>query len=213
MKSDESFIDIFLEFMNDETADARAAETRFMAHPYCAQRVKVFQGCPDKPDYKGLRNDMLTRLKIGESVKGKKWIVEQLNELALKVPLMDKDGRPIRQPNGEPLVLKIGGLMSFRVDPGSAEAIAEPAVTGMEYACWYSLLLISRHPKKIKRCALKGCNKLFRVSAKRIGYCSPKHAQQAEKMNSANRTYNSRHPDKPRRIVISTASKHRRRFR
>lgn len=213
MKNDATFLDAFLNFLNDGTADARAAEARFVAHPYCAKRLHVFQTCPDVANYRGLRDDMRRRLvwvKRRLTVKDKKKIVDRLNDLVLKVPLLGEGRKPITEPDGKPVILKIGGLLNFHLKHNSVEAAAEPAVTGMEYACWYALLLISREPHRIKRCSLESCSKYFNIATSgTVGYCTPEHALEAEEENKRIRTHNLRNPHDRRETHIATAPKRR----
>ncbi|MBI2531057.1 MAG: hypothetical protein HYW03_02385 [Deltaproteobacteria bacterium] len=205
MKNDQTFVAAFLDFLNDETADARAAEARFMRHPYC-QRLP-FQVCPDKSDYAEMRANMrryLIAAKNRATVERKKEIANRLNALALQATIKDAAGNAVRIPIAAPPV--------FEVIDRTIEAEAVPALTGMEAGCWFALALISRRPDSIRRCTL--CKKWFDASTtKTLGYCSPKHAEEAERLNAQKRSYNARNPDKPKPILIATASKRQRKSR
>src|SRR5262245_57214510 len=155
MKSDQTFIDIFLEFLNDESAGARAAEARFMAHPYVRNGIKrgfPFQQSFDVSEYRSLQQDMKMRLiqvSDGTRATQRKRIVDRLNSLALKIPLKDKTtGDPAVDESGNPMEWAILGVVSFQLDSHSIEIGAEPVVNGMEFACSYALLLVSRQPGK-----------------------------------------------------------------
>jgi hypothetical protein len=221
MKSDQTFIDIFLEFLNDESADARAAEARFMAHPYVRNGIKrgfPFQQSFDVSEYRSLQKDMrmlLIRARDGTKATQRKRIVDKLNSLALNIPLKDKaTGDPIFDESGNPMAWPILGIASFQLASGVIEIGAEPVVNGMEFACWYALLLISRQSGKIRRCALESCKLWFnKVTTRTVGYCSRAHSRQAEEINSRKRAWNARHPGEPKRIGISTAPKRRRKSR
>lgn len=217
MKRDETFIGIFLQFMNDKTADARAAEVRFMDHPYVKNGIKrgfPFQQSFDVSDYRPLQTDMarvLNRVRRGTNSAQRKEIVEKLNSLALKIPLKDKvSGQDLLDDKGNPLAWPILATAKFELDRRVIEIGAEPIVNGMEFACWYSALLISRRSGKIKRCKLQECNRWFNAIATRtLGYCSVIHSREAERINSAKRAWNARNPDRPKKISISTAPKRR----
>jgi hypothetical protein len=221
MKSDQTFIDIFLEFLNDKTANARAAEARFMAHPHVRNGIKrgfPFQQSFNVSDYQGLRKDMETLLKQvrdGTKAAQRKEIVDKLNSLALRIPLRDKNtGDPIVDDSGDPMAWSILGTVIFQLESRFIEIGAEPVVNGMEFACWYALLLISRQPGKTRRCTLESCNRWFnKVATRTVGYCSRAHSRQAEEINARIRASNARHPDRPKRIVIATAPKRQRKSR
>jgi len=210
MKNDQTFVAAFLDFLNDETANARAAEARFMRHPYC-QRLP-FQVCHDKSDYAEMRVNMrryLAATKNRATVARKKEIADKLNALALLVTLNDNSGRPLKDPQDKPVRIPIAAPPVFEVTGGKIEAEAVPAITGMEAACWFALALISRRPDSIRRCTL--CEKWFDASTtKTVGYCSPKHSDEAERLNAQKRAHNVRHPTDPKPIVIATAPKRRR---
>ena len=192
MKSDQTFIDIFLEFLNDESADARAAEARFMAHPYVRNGIKrafPFQQSFDVSDYRSLQQYMkicLFQVSDGTKATQRKRIVDKLNSLALKIPLKDKiTGDSVVDEGGNPMAWPILGIASFQLGSRSIEIGAEPVVNGMEFACWYALLLVSRQPGKIRKCTLESCGKWFnKVTARTVGYCSRKHSREAEKINA-----------------------------
>ena len=104
---------------------------------------------------------VLRRVRNGTKAPQRKEIVAKLNSLALKIPLKDKIGDPILDGSGNPMAGPILGIASFQLEGGSIEIGAEPVVNGMEFACWYALLLISRQPGKIRRCTLESCGKWF----------------------------------------------------
>jgi hypothetical protein len=203
MKSDQTFIDIFLGFLNDETADARIAEERFMAHPYVRNGVErgfLFQRSFDVSEYRGLQKDMetlLRQVRNGTKAAQRKEIVEKLNSLALNIPLKDKiTGDAVVDKRGKPMAWPILGIANFYLESRFIEIGAEPVVNGMEFACWYSLMLISRQPGKIRRCTLESCNRWFnKVTTSTVGYCSRMHSRQAEEINARIRASNARHPD------------------
>ena len=123
MKSDQTFIDIFLEFLNDESADARAAEARFIAHPYVRNGLKrgfPFQQSFDVSDYRSLQQYMkicLFQVSDGTKATQRKRIVDKLNSLALKIPLKDRiTGDSVVDEGGNPMAWPILGIASFQLD-------------------------------------------------------------------------------------------------
>jgi hypothetical protein len=221
MKNDQTFIDIFLQFMNDKAADARSAESRFMKHPYVKAGIArgfPFQQSFDVDNYVGLQRDIgvvLNRVRRGTNRAQREEIVVKLNDLALKIPLRDAEtGNPIFNQSGKPMEWPILGIANFQLAGRAIDIGAEPVVNGMEFACWYALLLISRQPKKIERCARRSCKNWFnRVTTGAVGYCSSRHAEEAEKLNARIRSHNRRHPDDKIKPVIATAPKRRRKHR
>jgi len=221
MKNDQTFIEIFLKFMNDKTADARTAEARFMKHPYVKAGIArgfLFQRSWDVDNYLGLQKDVgivLNRVRRGTNPAQRREIVAKLNFLRLKIPLRDATtGDRILDARGNPIEWPILGVANFHLTGRSIEIGAEPVVNGMEFACWYGLLLISRQPGKTERCALMTCKRWFnKVSTGSVGYCSTRHSEEAEEINARIRSHNRRHPDDKRELIIATAPKRRRKDR
>lgn len=207
MKNDQTFIKIFLDFLNDETADARRAETGFMQHPYVQRYAIIFQQSLDATDYKALQADMVTRLKWANKklvVKEKQVILDHLNEKAYPLPVRvsDKDGNQI--------VLMVSALANFALSRGDLVLEPAPLINGMESACWFALALIAIFPGKVKRCHLTGCDKWFNAALTRtVGYCTRQHGYEAERANARKRMWNMRNPDKQLKIKIATAPKRR----
>jgi hypothetical protein len=131
MKSDQTFIDIFLDFLNDKMADARVAEARFMAHPYVRKGMErgfPFQQSFDVSDYRSLQKNMetlLRQVRNGTKAAQRKEIVTKLNSLALNIPLKDKTtGDAVVDKKGTPVYgLSLGSQIftwsraSYRLEP------------------------------------------------------------------------------------------------
>jgi hypothetical protein len=219
MKSDETLIEIFLDFLNDKTADARKTEERCMQHPYvrkAEERGFPFQRIPNY-DYSALRGDFereLNRVRLGNNTRMKKKIVSKLNDLQLNIPLRDKEsGLPLCDENGKQKSWPILAVASFHLDGKSIEIGTEPLVNGMEFYGWYALLLISRisGKGKVKRCKHEACRKWYN-SAKTgtLGFCSTGCRVENNRLMQRRRAHNRRHPDEPPLPIIrATAEKPR----
>jgi hypothetical protein len=198
---DASFVDIFLDFLNDKKADARKVEKAFFKHEYVQNGIGVFQGSRDKVHYKELQADMRSELLRLLKEKGRyprQAIADHLNRLPLEIPIT------------EGVTLKISGIVVFESDYKGIRPTVRYAVNGVEYACWYALAIVSREPKKIIKCAWRNCTKLWNTQTKkRPSFCGKSHQRAAEKENNKTRSWNSRHPHDKREIPYLTIPKPR----
>jgi hypothetical protein len=203
---DASFVDIFLDFLNDKKADARKVENAFGRHEYVkdaiAKKAIGYQWSPDKAHYKEMRVGMRSKLsrllnEIDYGKRQKQEIADQLNRLKLKV----------LTPNG--MILEVSGIVDFEVGYKGIEPKVYYAINGVEYACWFALGIISREPEKVKTCPWLNCGNFFIGTRKKVSFCSKDHQEKAEKENKKARSWNSRHPDKPHVMPYQTIKKPR----
>jgi hypothetical protein len=215
MKSDGTFIQIFLDFLNDKTANGLRFEAALRRHPYViAGERQGFRWNPvGRIDCDGLRLHAASRLRInvanGASKSYQRRIVAELNRLALVTPIVDlATGKPAIGPYGKKIIRRVVALATFEYNDDGIGFGGQPIVNGLEFACWYALLLISRIPGKVRRCLR--CDKWCNVaSTKRLGFCSGACAKEHDKEMNRRRRHNKRHPDDKLRIVRVTAEKRR----
>jgi hypothetical protein len=220
MKRDETFIQIFLDFLNDKTANGDRFAARLERHPYVIEGKKQgFDFYPPRAgyDWQPLRRAMSSELSAnvadGASVGFQRRIVDELNRLRMEIPIFVVDTasrKPALGPDGKPIIRRIVALATFQVGDRGVEFGGVPIVNGLEFACWYALLLVSRIPGKVKRCTRESCQKWFNEERTgRIGFCSDACSTEHNRLMQQRRQYNRRHPRDRKPIIRATAEKHR----
>lgn len=201
---DASFVDCFLAFVNDPSADARGAENRFKAHPYSA-RLGLFKVSHNVKDYRSLRESMRSRLTdlldkgLGDA--GRKDLADALNRLQFDGLLL------VETPEGEKLAVpkKIGAMVEYVVERRRVVPRIYPTISGMEGACEYALMLIQGEPGRIRICPWKDCGRFFNtLTTNQRGFCCTRHQRAAERENKKARAWNSRHPNKKKAVPYRT---------
>lgn len=193
---EKSFVQGFLDFLNDKDADARRAEARFMRHPYVSERLELFKVSPDVKHYLSLRESMWSRLtdllKKGLGDAGRKDLADALNRLQFDGLLL------VETPEGKKIdvLKKIGAIVEYMVERRRVVLRIYPTISGMEGACEYALMLIQSEPGRVRLCPWQGCGRFFNTQTSgQRGFCSRRHAKTAEKENAKVRAWNSKHPD------------------
>ena len=205
---DATFVDAFLKFLNDPKAERRRSERLFAKHPYVKDRLEVFKSATDQADFKTLRDDMEETTKEilqGTGPKLRTEISEALNRSQFDGLLLlghTKDGEPVYKK------VRIGCLVEYQPKGRSIRVSTYPAISGVQNACWYALMLISRETQRVKICPV--CKRFFNTQTTgQIGYCKPGCAEKAERENKKARTHNLRNPDDPRTMPYPTIPKPR----
>jgi len=195
---DASFVDCFLAFLNDPSANARAAEKRFRAHPYITERLHLFKVSPDVKAYASLQKDF--REKLSQLTKTAfltnadlKELADALNRLQFDIRIQFPRKTKKRTPE---TIIKIGARVNYVIEKHRVIPQIHPTISGVEGACWYALMLIQVEPERVRICPLKNCGKFFdtRTTGQRR-YCSKEHTMKADKTDAARRMHNHRHPD------------------
>jgi hypothetical protein len=110
--------------------------------------------------------------------------------------------------DGKPIVTDIVALATFEFSEEGVQFGGLPIINGIEFACWYALLLVSRIPGKVRRCTREGCGQWYNLaSTGRIGFCSDDCADEHNQEMQQRRAHNRRHPNDKREIVRTTAEK------
>jgi hypothetical protein len=217
MKTDQTFIEIFLDFLNDKTASGERFAANLKRHPYLKQAE--MQGFQFKPptgiNFGPMRQVMggrLNQIKDGAAVGFQRWIVKELNRLKQQRPYIDlTTGAPLLDTDGKPILMDIVALATFEFGENGIQFGGLPIINGIEFACWYALLLISRIPRKIRRCT--ACNKWFNLEkTRRVGFCSKGCAREHNRLMQQYRQHNRRNPSDKIEIIRATAEKRRKRI-
>ena len=111
---DARFVDCFVAFVNDLSADARAAENRFRAHPYAA-RLGFFKGDKGAKDYRSLQRSYQGKLsdllRKGLRDAGRKNLADALNRLQFDGHLLVET----LQGDKKAVPVKIGAMVDYVV--------------------------------------------------------------------------------------------------
>jgi hypothetical protein len=200
---DVTFVERFLEFLNDKTASAPDAQERFRAHPYCAERLGIFKTDFAARDFLSMQADMKARLlkliKNGLSKGERIEMVEKLNSLRFSGHLV------VGKTANHELILEpvtIGALGEYKPHAVAKKAVmlrTVPTISGMEGACWFALMLISSEPERIRQCRLAKCENFFIKSNTRKNFCSRSHADDHDSDDAARRVRQSRERAKKKR--------------
>lgn len=177
---DASFVDAFLAFINDQTANAREAEKRFWAHPYSA-RLGVFKVDNAVQNYRSLRDaakqQLKSVLKSGLGPAERDILAKALNDsqfdgyLLLELESGQRAAKPV----------KIGAMIDYVVVKRRVVPRIYPTISGMQQACEFALMLIANEPQRVKVCRLASCDQFFntQTSGQRF-FCSRDHAIEHE---------------------------------
>jgi len=201
---DASFIDCFLGFLNDATANARRVEKPCGAHPYIA-RLGLFKVDLGTTHYRPLRESMQTRLteflKKGIGDIGRRELAKALNRLQFDGLLL------VETATGEKVAVpkRIGAMVEYVVERRRVVPRIYPTISGMEGFCEYALMLIQTEPSRVRICPWAGCGKFFNTQTSgQRGFCSKIHAENAEGENKKVRTWNSRHRENKKPMPYRT---------
>ncbi len=202
---DASFVDIFLDFLNDRKADAWRVAKAFSQHEYVKKRIGmgVFQVSTDKAHYREMQTAM--RSELSELLKEKGWNLDHRRRIADEL-----NRRPLKIKIAGGLELEVSGIVIFTAEGKGVVPKVRYAVNGVEYACWLALAIISRDPEKIRSCPWLNCGKFFVRTRKHVSFCCKRHQVAAERVNKDVRSWNLRHPDEIRKIPYQTIKKPRR---
>ena len=193
---DATFVDAFLGFLNDKTADARRAEKGFSDHPYAA-RLGIFKASLELKDYRHLHDSAKRTLeRILKSVfsnSDRTAMAESLNASQFDGYIIVGSTQIKGETKNILKSVRIGAVIEYEVIHRRIVTRVYPTISGMQQGCAFALMLISNEPHRVKRCRLAGCGKFFnsQTSGQRF-FCTKNHALDHERKSKIVRADKSR---------------------